>query len=137
MAQKATTEGSSPTLKNPQTETLLLRIPKDLLELLDAQRGNTSRAALAVVALARGLGKADPERFAPQRGRPKGLKKSLVEIVAPAPALSPEIEPPPLNPTASQPRKAVAFLKIVNWKDVFSKLPDRDPEAPATLYIAA
>ncbi len=131
-------EGSNPTSKAEKTETVLLRVPKDLLEIVDAQRGEKLRAAFVVVALARGLGLADPERFEPQRGRPKGLKKSLLETVAPAPAPSPEIEPPPLNPTPSQPRKAVAFLKIVNWTDLLSKLPYRvDHEAPATLYVAA
>ena len=138
MARTATTKGSSPASKNPVSETVLLRIPKELLELLDAQRGKRTRSAIAVVALARGLGLTDPEGFAPQRGRPKGLKKTFVETVVPAPAISPEIEQPPLSFTPSQPSKAVAFLKIVNWKGVLSKLPDRsDHEAPATLYLAA
>lgn len=142
MAQRTTNGGSSPTSKNPKTETLLLRIPKDLLEYLDAQRGEMSRAALAVVALARGLGVANPEERAPRRGRPKHSPLVNASAENQDAAKSEESHLPDKDAgcilqTRMEPRSAVAFLRVVDWKEQLKVLPFlSDGEAPRSLYVA-
>jgi hypothetical protein len=142
MAQRTPNGGSSPTSKNPKTETLLLRVPRDFIDYLDAQRGEMSRAALAVVALARGLGVANPEERAPRRGRPKHSPTVNAPAENQDAAKSKGAQPPDkdagcISQTRMEPRSAVAFLRVVDWKEQLKLLPFfSDGEAPRTLYVA-